>query len=638
MSISVNIYAAYKSGFLGNNILDTYFSFFANILLEKEKTVVDVDEVKHLFKEKYEIDLPLPFIHQVLGVGVENGTLVPDHGKYSISLEKLITYQFDVADFDKKWLSLGCAFQAHCSSIEADIAGIDIEHTILDFLSKDASIIDYEEKIETAPISSLEYSWYSFVKEQATANPELYSFIVAISAANSTIEALFYVSDEKSNFSDLEVYLDSPIVFALLGMDVKERTDSYKKLIADMQKAGISVHVLDNNFQEVDGIVAKAAGWAHSTQYDIRKANNAARFFHDSLMEESEITEFCGSLESKLNDLGVTVVETNYDQYEHQFQEDYKQISEMIKEKYTNQGFNLSSEKVKSIEIDAASIIMVYRKRQGQTATHISKSKHLLLTSNNAVANVAKLYESNRSINSGHIPACVSADLFGTILWLDSPMEMMEYKKLKLVADCYGFLRPSKALLDKYIESLDSARQTDEIDEKRYLFLRTHPVVFDSLMNVTRGDYARFDSSTYLEVYDDIVETSQKKYYDEATAHIKTKEKLDTANDQVSELTQKNTNLENELKEIKDAAFNRKVKYRGWIYSLLLFGIPYIIIVAITERLKSLFIQCFWGNVVWIAFLLIVAIIALCLFNKGKTWCVEKVRDYLKKKDEQKNR
>lgn len=632
MSISVNIYAAYKSGFLGNNILDTYFSFVANILLEKKIIVVDAVEVIALFNEKYGVELPLPFIHQVLGVGVENGALVPDHGTYSISLEQLATYKFDATDFGKNWLTLVQAFQAYCVSIEVDITNVDIESVILDFLSREASIIDYEEKSEAAPISSMEYSWYSFVKETAKSDSELYKFIVAISAANSTVEALFYVSDEEQKLSGLKVYLDSPIVFALLGMDVKERTESYKKLVADMQKSGIDVHVLDNNFQEVDGIVTKAAGWANSTQYDIRKANNAARFFHDSEMEEHEITEFCGSLESKLNDLGITIIETNYDRNEHQFQEDYTQIAEMIKEKYINHGFNISSEKARSIEIDATSIIMVYRKRQGQTATHISKSKHLLLTSNNAVANVAKLYESNRSTNSGHIPACVSADLFGTILWLNSPMEMMEYKKLKLVADCYGFLKPSKGLLDKYIESLDNARKTDEIDEKQYLFLRTHPVVFDSLMNVTRGDYARFDSSTYREVFDDIVETSKKEYYDEAKAHDKTKEKLDTANEQVSVLTQKNSDLEKELKQIKAEAINRKVKHWGWIYSLLLFGIPYIIIVAITERLKSMFEQSFWGNVVWIALLSIIAIVALCFFKKGKEWCMQKVRNRLVKK------
>ena len=45
-------------------------------------------------------------------------------------------------------------------------------------------------------------------------------------------------------------------------------------------------------------------------------------------------------------------------------------------------------------------------------------------------------------------------------------------------------------------------------------------------MDITKGDYARFNSSTYLEVYEDIQEKAQKKYRDEAVAHGQTQEKL----------------------------------------------------------------------------------------------------------------
>lgn len=45
-------------------------------------------------------------------------------------------------------------------------------------------------------------------------------------------------------------------------------------------------------------------------------------------------------------------------------------------------------------------------------------------------------------------------------------------------------------------------------------------------MDITKGDYARFNSNTYLEVYEDIQEKAQKKYKDEVVAHTKTQEKL----------------------------------------------------------------------------------------------------------------
>lgn len=143
-------------------------------------------------------------------------------------------------------------------------------------------------------------TWHSFIKEQGQLQTEVYSFVAALSASNITKQAIFHAGETATDYSDLHVYLDSPIIFALLGMDDTSRTESYKQLVADMLKARCSVHVLDHNFQEVDSIIARAAGWATNTLYDLRKANNAARFFHDSQMDETEISEFCDNIEAKL--------------------------------------------------------------------------------------------------------------------------------------------------------------------------------------------------------------------------------------------------------------------------------------------------------------------------------------------------
>lgn len=80
----VKLYAAYKSGYLGSNILDTYFSFMANMISEEHLTVVEDDVIADKFKTRYNMELPLPFIRQILGVGIQNGSFVEDHGKYSV--------------------------------------------------------------------------------------------------------------------------------------------------------------------------------------------------------------------------------------------------------------------------------------------------------------------------------------------------------------------------------------------------------------------------------------------------------------------------------------------------------------------------------------------------------------------------
>lgn len=640
MANIIKLYAAYKSGFLGNNILDTYFSFMANMISEERLSVVEDTVIAAKFEERYKMELPLPFIRQVLGVGVQNGSFIEDHGKYSVVINEIAKHCFSKTDFDALWERLIKDFSEYCRAKDIDISSLDINAFVLDILDDaDEKILSGEKVDEQAGMLPSEYGWHSFIKEQGQLQTEVYSFVAALSASNITKQALFHAGETAADYSDLHVYLDSPIIFALLGMDDTSRTESYKQLVADMLKARCSVHVLDHNFQEVDSIIARAAGWATNTLYDLRKANNAARFFHDSQMDETEISEFCDNIETKLNELGITVKETAYDVFQDKFQEDEICLFDMVKARYLDRGYELSQEKQDSIRIDVQSIIMIYRERQGQTATRLQNAKHIMLTSNNVIANVSKKYESNKSLQSGHIPACISADLFGAILWLDSPMQLLEYQKKKLLADCYAFLKPDKVMLDKYIQSLDEARNADAIDEKKFLFLRTHKVVLDSLMDITKGDYARFNSNTYLEVYDDIQEKSLKKYKDEAAAHAQTQEAFKnlerSSTDEIEALKTRISAMEENDKKRQEDDFNKKVSIWGWVATLVLVGIPYLLLIVVIEIVKTQFSNISWRSAYGIAGAVIATAIASVLFAVGKKCCFKKVRSKLEKRMKQ---
>ena len=100
MSNVKKLYACFKAGFLGSNILDTYFSFVANIIIDNSINTIEDSVIQSQFKERYSIELPLPFIRQVLGVGVHNNCFIEDHGQYSVVHEEIIKYRFDESDFD----------------------------------------------------------------------------------------------------------------------------------------------------------------------------------------------------------------------------------------------------------------------------------------------------------------------------------------------------------------------------------------------------------------------------------------------------------------------------------------------------------------------------------------------------------
>jgi hypothetical protein len=206
---------------------------------------------------------------------------------------------------------------------------------------------------------------------------------------------------------------------------------------------------------------------------------------------------------------------------------------------------------------------------------------------------------------------------------------MIEYHRKQLLADCYSILKPSKKMLDQYIQSLNTAKAAGEIDEKKYLFMRSHPVVTDALMNVTKGDYARFNDRTYLEVYDDIVASSNKKYTDEVSAHSATKKQLD---EQVAANAEANGKL-NVLKEKAQAQFNKMCKTKSILWIVVVFGAPYIAILALAEKV----IELFQGFSLWALAGVSAVLIALALIERVRSkvylWVYKKVRTRELKKD-----
>jgi len=629
----VKLYAAYRSGCLGDNIFHAYFPFLANIISQEKWDYVDEAQVAEKFRERYAISLPLAFVRQVLGVGVEKQEILYDRGKYVAQRAKFRSYSIDSSDFDLRWGKMLECFIVFCSDNEFDLTDIDTESNVFRYFDVyDEAILTNDELYMPEKSDAFNYIWHCYLNSLSETNSELFDFVVAISFSNILKDVVFYSSDTidpKDTYNGLVVYLDSPMVFALLGTDSDARIESCKLLVSGMINAGCSVQVFSHNFDEIKGIIERAAGWATSVNYDISKANNVSKYFHDVLVEAPAIAEFCESVEENLNEMGITIKDTSYDVTQDEFQEDEQALYNMIEARYTHEGRTISDEKKKSILVDVRSIIMVYRERRGQLSTKIQSAGHIMITLNGAIANVSKNFESSKSINAGHIPPCVSADIFGSILWLFSPIEIMKYQRKQLLADCHIALHPSKEMLQKYMESLERARNADEIDEKKFLFMRAHKAVNDALMDVTKGDYARFNDQTYLEVYDDIVAKADKKYNDEASAHTQTRKRLEETEKEKEQLRKENDDLVTEQKARKDEAFKRKCNFWGWIATIVVIGIPYIVVVTIIEITKSVYSTLSFSSLLHVGLLMLATIVTGVLFAKGKAVCFEIVRRHL---------
>ena len=486
-------------------------------------------------------------------------------------------------DFENNWDNLISSFLKFSRKTKLKLSKEQIDNFVIDYISDESKYTLKESDIEIPDSQeSIEYYWCDYLRQISENNPDMFDFYTLLNLTNIYKDTIFYNPVENDYYNNLNIYLDTPLLFALLGMDSESRKDSYLKLVKDAQKLGCSFYVLDNNFEEAKGILERAANIAFSGYYRISKANKVAQFFHNNLEDELQAHEFIADIEEKLNDLHITVKATSYDVNEHVFQEDEKKLFDMVSERYRATGSELTKERESSIQIDVRSIIMVYRLRQGQVAVKVSESKELFITINSVIANVSKLYESNQSVNSGHIPAAISADLLGTLIWLHQPNLMVDYKKKQLLADCYNALKPTKALLEKYLVSLENARSNGEIEEDKYLFLRSHPLVSSTLMNVINGDYSRFSDRTFNDVYEKIVEESNLKYKNEQKSHEETKNLLQLEKEEKEELGKKLSHEQEKTNMYK----NKLLKTTYYLLHLFLI-VPYILVAGIIELLNS---------------------------------------------------
>ncbi len=584
------LYAALKTGFIkNNNVLNAYYSLVANIIMTNRIETIDENEITVLFEKNYGIPVTIPFVRQVLGVGLENGSIETVKGQYKTNFDEIKKQIPSNDEFDRNWGTLVGDFLRYARKNGCEISKEQTDNLIIEYVTDESKYTLRKTDLEVlGSPSTMEYVWYKYIEQLNKIESPLFEFVALLNLTSIFKGALFYNIKNGEHFKGLSVYLDTPLIFAILGMDSDNRKTSYLKLIEDAQKEGCCFYILDNNYSEAMGIITRASQIAFSNSYKISKANKVAQFFHNTMENELDAEEYINQIEKELNSLNIFIKTTNYDINENIFQEDENQLFEMVCNKYRENGTILTSEREQSIHTDVRSIIMVYRERKGKVSTSVAKSQDIFITINSAIANVSKLYESNRSINAGHIPAAISADLLGTLIWLYKPTEIVNYRKKQLLADCYSAFQPNKELLEKYLKSLDDAKMREEIDENKYLFLRNHPLVSETLMNVINGDYSRFSDRTYNDVYNEIVEMSRKEYNEEKERHQLTKnvlEKERKAKNAVElELIQNKDNLTNERKR-SNAIRTTSIKNTYTVLSFFIIWIPTIVTLALYEWL-----------------------------------------------------
>ena len=257
--------------------------------------------------------------------------------------------------------------------------------------------------------------------------------------------------------TDLVVYLDSPIALEFLGVSGRAARENTVPLVRELQRIGAQVRIFA---QSLDEMRAALSAVLQNPQPTGPTAQTLAR---GEVLREY-VSQVANDPTQFLEDEGVAVYHRTLDQVPSEEKYFTLENRDAI---IDAQAFQQSSS---ARYHDAYITTLVMRQRRGRTARDIFKSKFIVMTKNNSLAQVVrKSCIEMGLLGTSEIPPVVHRRVLSTAMWLRTGLgaDDLEVPKRMLLAGCEQVLAVRKGVVDavkKMTDALGDEEKSRQLD------------------------------------------------------------------------------------------------------------------------------------------------------------------------------
>lgn len=327
-----------------------------------------------------------------------------------------------------------------------------------------------------------------FVSESYANDRELFESFIVLVKGQMYANALTCpdLQSLQQHFNKLTCYLDTPVVLNLLGLHGKANETAAVELV-DLTKAlGGSVAIFHHTLEETLGVIR----FAISHFQDLRVSNRVLRELRAANKSKSDLVLMEGGLEDILKSRGVRVFDTP--PYTNALQIDERAFRDALADEIDHLG-------AQALNFDVNSVRSVYVKRNGVSPSRLEDAVAVLVTSNSTFSRVA--FEEGKKHNSAREVSPVITDYsLANIAWLKAPLKNPTLPERETLALCYAALEPSRALVEKYVKTMDELRSSGKISENDHAILRASSIAEAQMMDMTLGDDKALTQQRVVEI------------------------------------------------------------------------------------------------------------------------------------------
>lgn len=448
----------------------------------------------------------------------------------------------------------------------------------------------------------------SFVKQIKSENGEYYRIYQNILIGRLLAAFIVNNSDcgnDKTVLLDkMNLFLDTGVVFKLLGLDNYSTADEYVDMIDTLRSLGAKVKIFKHLYDEVFDIIDGSKYWINNYDYSPGNASRVAEYFISNKYSIEEVDEYLFKLEDKLLSYGIQIEDVDIDYNEpDQFGLYEEDIFEKIKEQYEATGF-FSEEKIETYRLDAKSIFYIHKLRKGKKYKKINEVRYVLLTTNRGLAKIACDCVSNGGKN---IAYAITDAYLSLLLFFTYPGYSDETNMKFLIPAAYHAFKPSRELLIKMEHVLKEMRQKGVLTESEVFSWISNITLGEEVVIITNNNPNNFDEATpeavMKKIKDDANELIIKKGLEAEARILKAKKESDEAFEKYADSEKKRKLLIEELnkkdeeklislreqKRLLDLKISRKTKRRKTLIFIVFMLILLIVFASLAVLVDFLF-------------------------------------------------
>ncbi|MBL7113551.1 MAG: hypothetical protein ISS19_16555 [Bacteroidales bacterium] len=499
------------------DIIDSYIPLVCNCIRNKKHNKVTRENVQDDLIDFYGISIPLGAIESILKRMAKNNLLNKQAGEWLINYDKVcegvkeikneeLDFAFkelvdDLTKFSQEMFSV----QLSIDEIESGIITFFKEYDLdLLFASTNGdSVLPQVRESKKA-----KYIISKFIIDLQSKDQKKFKTVLKLAKGHAIASLITYedIQHYSGSLNNVEIYLDAPIIFNLLGLNGESNQKLSKELIETILKNNANLKIFDLNYVEVIKTIQDAIKRLSTGNFDITRSSRILRTAIRKNISSQQLQIKLNQLDSMLKKFSINKSDSpTLKESEYMYQVDLQKLQTSIEDLYKkDESYKIPWYKVNQIERDVESISNIFKIRKRTQAISLKNSKAILLTSNEVIAFAAKKYERSDWEFKSTIPVCVTDIFLSTILWANYPTKSENLNIKRLISECSNIIELDNHLLNKFYEDINRMHEENQITDEQFFLLSASNLTYSLLEQKTLNDIDEYTDKTPSEILEDL--------------------------------------------------------------------------------------------------------------------------------------